>query len=36
MFDGLNTGDPRYLMRYFVSSETPATPANTYQWCVVQ
>ncbi len=31
MFDGLNTCEPRYLIRYLVASEKPATPANTYQ-----
>ena len=36
MFDGLNTCEPRYLMTYLVSSETPATTANTYQSPVYQ
>ena len=36
MFDGLNTCEPRYRITYFVSSEKPATPANTYQAWVLQ
>ena len=35
MFDGLKTCEPRYLITYFVSSESPATPANTYQASVL-
>ena len=31
MFDGLKTCDPWYLMTYFVSSDSPATIANTHQ-----
>ena len=29
MFDGLNTCEPRFLMKYLVDSEKAATPANT-------
>ena len=35
-FDGLNTWEPRYLIRYFVSRESPATMANRYQPCQLQ
>ena len=36
MLDGLNTWDPWNRMRYFVSRESAATPANTYQPWVLQ
>ena len=35
-FDGLNTWEPRNLIRYFVSRESPATMANRYQPCQLQ
>ena len=34
--DGLNTCEPRYLITYFVSRESPATMANRYQPCQLQ
>ena len=36
MFDGLNTCEPRYRMRYLVARENAATPANTHHACVLQ